>query len=286
MMNRICEQEPDTFVDNELSYEVVIVDYCKNDEVSQLLIQLVRQSHPPASISVVDNSPLPATALLDDSLDLEGIPLTYIHRPENIGYSRACNEGVRAKTSHILFLNPDIKFFSDDTMSLLLKKPSLRSSKSPIGVAQKNPDGSFEQVARRVPTIRAIISRRITWLSRALSKSQDKYLNSYACDYSPTSTHGTEVDWLQSSFLLVPRHTWNSLGGFDERYFVFMADVDYGMRCRRYSHPMTLIRSICVGADGIRSSRGGLLDLFKSKSLRIHISDATTFFIRRALRLI
>jgi GT2 family glycosyltransferase len=39
-----------------------------------------------------------------------------------------------------------------------------------------------------------------------------------------------EVDWVQGSFLLIRTEQWRALGGLDERYFMYVEDVDL---CRR-----------------------------------------------------
>lgn len=262
-----------------VSYHAVIVDYGKAEAVHQLIRALAQQSLRPESISVVDNSPAAAewsTTYTADSVD---VPVSYEHFPENIGYTRACNIGATGTSTHLLFLNPDIELLSKGTMRSLLRHVLEHRINSPIGVAQKNPDGSYEPVARRSPTIRAILARRVPFANRLFSKFHAEYMDAYDCAHSPEATKSLEVDWLQSSFLLVPRALWNKIGGFDERYFVFMADVEYGNRCREHGHPMQLLKKYCVAADGVRSSHGGITSIFRSKSLRIHLKDAATYFI-------
>jgi hypothetical protein len=65
-----------------------------------------------------------------------------------------------------------------------------------------------------------------------------------------------EVDYVPGCALLVRRDALDALGGFDERYFAYTEDVDFGVRARRAG-----FRSLCVG--GVRaqhapsSSTGG-----------------------------
>lgn len=42
-----------------------------------------------------------------------------------------------------------------------------------------------------------------------------------------------EVDWLSGSFLLMPKTVYDSIGGFDEDYFLYVEDVDL---CRRIAN--------------------------------------------------
>jgi GT2 family glycosyltransferase len=57
-------------------------------------------------------------------------------------------------------------------------------------------------------------------LLRTMLVDPDNYDGHEAC----------EVDWAQGSFLLIRAELWRSLGGLDERYFMYVEDVDL---CRR-----------------------------------------------------
>lgn len=265
------------------SYHVVIVDYQKGTSVAALLNALAEQSARPTSISVIDNSPSAANWNKVASAIPANVPTNYVHFPENIGYTKACNAGAKGESSHILFLNPDIEFLSPHTMRDLLSFAGENGVNAPLGIAQKNPDNSYEPVARKTPTVRAILARRLPLADRIFQKSRLAYMDAYDCTHRPEQSDAVEVDWLQSSFLLVPRTLWNRIGGFDERYFVFMADVEYGNRCRDIGQPMQLVTRYCVAADGLRSSRGGIASIYKSKSLRIHLRDAVTYFLSRII---
>lgn len=42
----------------------------------------------------------------------------------------------------------------------------------------------------------------------------------------------TRVDWVNAACLVLPQHTWQTLGGFDESYFMYCEDVDLSLRLR------------------------------------------------------
>lgn len=266
------------------TYKVVIVDYGKGAAVSTLLKQLALQTLPPESVAVVDNAPRARSDEATQASRELPFRVDYQHFPENIGYTRACNAGAYGDSNFILFLNPDIEFVSTETMKVLIEHVLTSGITGPVGVAQRNPDGTFEIVARRAPTLGAIIARRVPALSRLFAESSRRYTAAYANEHSMEKDASETVEWLQSSFLLVSRDTWDHVGPFDERYFVFMADVDYGLRCWDAGRPSQLLRNYHIAADGVRSSRGGMLAIFKSASLRIHLRDAAKYFFRRARR--
>lgn len=263
-----------------VSYRVVIVNYCKTPAILQLLEQLGRQALPPGSVCIVDNSPEDAAIPRDVAWSSYPFSVEVRYTPENLGYSRACNLGAKSEDwDWLALVNPDIDIGSRDFFADLIaccrKMPTLGCA----GVAQRNPDASYELVARRFPTIAAILGKRIPWLGRHLLRQSvttylDAYDNRFVAEGQPIS-----VDWLQSSFLLVPRDAWLTSGGLSERYFVFMADTDFGLRCRQLALDSWFFPGFEIQADGIRSSHGGLRDVFRKRTIRIHMADAARYFL-------
>ncbi|MBB3344867.1 glycosyltransferase family 2 protein [Luteimonas sp. RC10] len=258
-----------------MNYKVVIVNYMKSGSVEVLLDQLDAQTLSPNSVSLIDNSPEFELSRLAGKA--YGFPVDIKHFPSNLGYSRACNIGASGEWDYVVFLNPDIEVREIDLFEKLAMRAGTLHDVGCIGVAQKNPDGSYEPVARKYPTIAAIAGKRIPSLRKLLGWAVDDYMQSYPACYEPTASP-LSVDWLQSSFLAVPRDAWQVTSGFDERFFVFMADVEYGRRCKKYGKNSYLMRDLEVHADGLRSSAGGLADVLKKKTVRIHIRDAVRYY--------
>lgn len=256
-------------------YKIVIVNYNKSEVVKSQLRQLSRQTLPPASVSIVDNSPL----CLLTSQDFEEIPFSVelSHYPENLGYSKACNLGADGQWDYVVFLNPDIEIQDESLFERLISRVEEVERLGCAGVAQLNPDGSYERVARKFPSIPAILGKRVPALKGIFARSLEKYLEIFPCDYA-VGSKPVIVDWLQSSFLLVPRSVWKECGSFDERFFVFMADAEYGLRCKRNNLNSYLFRDLMVKADGMRSSAGGVRDILHKRTIRIHIWDALRYY--------
>lgn len=260
-----------------MNYKVVIVNYGKSRAAAKLIGQLLAQSAPPSSISVIDNTP---DLNKDDYSGLGESEINIEHLPENVGYSRGCNRGASGEWDYVAFINPDIEIEDVSLFSRLLLRLSGIPDVGCAGVSQMNPDGSFEIVARRSPSISAIVAKRISFFNRLFATQVRTYLNSYDCSHSATR-ECFAVDWLQSSFLVVPKNVWQRYGGFDERFFVFMADVEYGRRMHENGLKSYLLPEFVIAADGVRASGGGLLSVVRSVSVRIHIRDALRYFLFR-----
>lgn len=263
-----------------MKYRIVIVNYGKGMSILGLLDQLSRQTLLPDSVCIIDNSPMVAALPRDISWSAYPFSVEVRYAPENLGYSKACNLGARGDDWEWLALvNPDIEIGSADLFSDLIARCSKIPRLGCAGVAQRNPDDSYELVARRFPTICAILGKRIPFLGkhvfkRAVETYLDSYVNEFSHDAAPL-----QVDWLQSSFLLIPRSSWQACDGLSERYFVFMADTDFGLRCRAHGLGSWFFPDFEVCADGIRSSHGGLVDVFRRRTIRIHLLDAAKYFL-------
>lgn len=264
--------------------KIVIVDYFKGRDVFNLLSSLYEFYGNDISISVIDNScdndNFMKYAVFNCN---EKYPNISVYQsPENLGYSKACNMGAKGNWDYALFLNPDIQFTDLNCISKLVSVFYEDTQIGCVGVSQKNPDGSYEKVARKYPTIKAILAKRLPFFTNLFSNNLRFYLDSYDNDYSQNK-NPISVDWLQSSLLIVSRLVWDKIKGFDERFFVFMADVDFGRQCKKIGFKNILIRDLYVKADGLRSSSGGICDILSNKIVRIHIRDSIKYYLKYTL---
>ncbi|MGF1737309.1 glycosyltransferase [Photobacterium satsumensis] len=261
---------------------VVIVDFFKGEKLLDLLKCLDEQDAVFINVIVIDNSMSDDNFSVYSSFTSKSINIEFYQSPCNLGYSKACNIGATKASSDsdfILFLNPDIYIKDSRLIKEAIDSYLSLNNVGSLGVSQENPDGTYENVARSFPQISSLIVKRVPLLSKIFSDKLSKYL-SVENTYNINSQL-QPVDWLQSSFLLIDIKTWTELGGFNERYYIFMADVDIGKRIQDFMKYSYLDRSLVISADGVRSSNGGLKNIFSSKVLRLHIIDAIKYFLSR-----
>lgn len=197
----------------------------------------------------------------------------------NLGYSRGVNLAAQnaAPFDDVLLLNPDI--IVDDSRSLELLESQMLDDPS-IGVLaalQRNDDGSVVEVARNFPTLSGQIMRRL----------QPGSLTEYDLvqPLLGTETAMVDVDWVQSSFTLVKGELWRSIGGLNQRYKIFMSDVELSEVAHRYGLRVAVTNATTVRADGKRASAGGIGDIFSNYVLRTHVRDALFYHTSRKLRI-
>lgn len=256
---------------------ILIVDYFKCDRVISSVDSL---SH------ILDGVVQFEFIILDNSNDkknrealLKGIGhldfVKLIFSEVNVGYTKAMNIIAREATGDVLLvLNPDIVIDSVETVSSCL---SFLKSNVEVGIVapfQINVDGTFPEVARKYPSFLQLIVKR-TFYKMGLFCN---YVKSYTEPYD-LKQEIIYADWLQSSCFFIEKNVYDEIGGFDEKYFLFMADIDFCKQLSRIGMKSVYLKTPYVFADGKRASDGGVLSLFKSKALRIHIADAIKYYV-------
>ena len=167
---------------------------------------------------VVDNSPLP---LYNDIFTHKRI--RYIFSETNLGFGSAHNKAFAEinglSTFHII-LNPDI-FFSEEVIPHLV---TVMQNEPKVGVIMPRinyPDGSLQRLCKLMPTPIDLILRRFIPI-----KSIQRRLNHRYELHDLPQDKLLDVPSLSGCFLMVRSQLFAEIGGFDERYFMYLEDVD------------------------------------------------------------
>ena len=213
---------------------VIIVNYYSEASLLGCLASVAESIESGSmEILVVDNgSDLEAFR----SLLLDFPAVRWIQPGSNLGFGKACNLAAsEAIGHHLLFLNPDTVVPASSLNSLLLELDHPPLNSSIVGLSIVNPDGSPQFSARSFPDWRTAFANRYSLLTRLIPGNSWSrgYLQS-TIDRNKAST----VDWVSGAALLLPRAVFNELGGFDDRFFMYMEDVDLCLRANRRGIPV------------------------------------------------
>ncbi|MDO5097608.1 MAG: glycosyltransferase family 2 protein [Corynebacterium sp.] len=197
--------------------------------------------------SVSHATVLPTRVFLADNGSTDGVPekaaqeydtVEFLATGGNVGYGTAINIAARRIASlidadevdpdYFVISNPDVVFDpgSIDEMLACAKRWADRNV-ADVGPYIRQSDGSAYPSARAIPTLRNGIGHALfsgIWPSNPWSRS---YRDNAVMDVERTA------GWLSGSCLLVKWDAFNAIGGFDERYFMYMEDVDLGDRFGR-----------------------------------------------------
>jgi GT2 family glycosyltransferase len=177
-------------------------------------------------IIVVDN------ASADKSVDMlkERFPQVYvIANQANLGFARACNQGMRlAKGRLILLLNSDT-YVRDDVIARMAEYLLSRPEIAMAGCQLRYPDEKIQHSAYRSLSILRNLFEDL-WLYKLVpsAKRDDILLGGYW-----KSDREMEVDWLAGAFMMLRREVFETVGGFAEDFFMYGEDSEWCMRIRR-----------------------------------------------------
>jgi N-acetylglucosaminyl-diphospho-decaprenol L-rhamnosyltransferase len=246
----------------------VVVNYNSGPRLPGLVNLLAPEVE---SITVVDN------ASVDVSADgLEGRSgVRVIRNQSNLGFAAAANQGAAHGDSEwLLFVNPDVHLQRGQITGLVANLPPDVAAVAPLQVDERgNPKpetGGYRPTLGRY-AMWALVPvrfhhRRGPWLA------------------PPWPEDDVELDWVSGALLGIRRSVFTQLGGFDERFFLYHEDVDFGTRARRAGYrilcrPSVRLHHEVAHGDPSRRVASGLRSI---ESLAL----AFTGWRRRALGLI
>lgn len=210
---------------DEIAVSVVIVNWNARDHLKRCLGSLANQrvAH---EIIVFDN------ASTDGSLGMlkhEFPEAHVISSDKNFGFAGGNNRAAaRARGRYLLFLNPDTRLCAD-TLATLVAYADANPDIAALGPRLINPDGSHQRSCWRgfpglsMALVDALYLWKLNWLPFAR-----------ATEYDPAELSAPRtVDHLLGACMLIPRAAWETIGGLDERYFLFLEETDWCLRAKK-----------------------------------------------------
>lgn len=254
---------------------IVILDFLKSKRVCENVESILKQEADfPVEIIIVDNSINEGNA--KKLMELTRHPAVKIHiNSENVGYIMGNNQGAKLATGdYLLIVNPDIVWREKDTLKKLIDYMEAHDDIGILGPRQINEDnGDVAMTVRAFPKFFLQIARRTFLRNLPLIKNWVAHDEMRHLDYNVTQ----EVDWLQSSFWVIRKSLWDSFGGLNPDYFIFMSDPDLCFKVWEKGYKVIYYPEATVYADGIRLSHGGFGDFFKKWTLRQHVKDSLKY---------
>ena len=146
----------------------------------------------------------------------------------NLGFGTAANRGVAATRSpFVLVMNPDT-VVEPGTVKVLAEALRRDPSVAIVAPSVHNLDGSVYPSARTFPDMVDALGHAFIGFVRPGNRFTRRYK---MLDWDHATAR--DVDWVSGTCMLVRRDAFDALGGFDERYFMYVEDVDLCWRAWR-----------------------------------------------------
>ncbi|MGQ0837317.1 glycosyltransferase family 2 protein [Actinokineospora sp.] len=205
---------------------VVTVTYSPGETLERFLDTLAKATTRPVHVVLADNGSTDgapeAAAAARDHVEL-------VPTGGNLGYGAGANRGVAALDSRygwIVVANPDVEWHPG-SLDTLLDAADRWPRGATFGPLITEPSGKVYPSARDLPSLGKGIGHGVlgkVWPGNPWTKSYKQ---------SSADVRERVAGWLSGSCLLIRREAFDSVDGFDSRYFMYFEDTDLGARLSR-----------------------------------------------------
>lgn len=218
--------------------------------VNTLIADLAHHAGPSLRRVVVTLNIPEITPVCADSAPFE---VLIVRNERALGFGANHNRAFqRCDTDWFAVLNPDLRLGSDALGSLLAAR---QRGDGLIAPTILDADGSPADAARRLPTPFRVLKRRLQPKARGPD---------------------ADFDWLAGMCLLLNSEAFRSLGGFDQRFFMYCEDADLSLRMQLAGWRVRCMTDVQVVHDARRDSHRSW------RHLRWHVASLMRLWTSRA----
>jgi N-acetylglucosaminyl-diphospho-decaprenol L-rhamnosyltransferase len=249
---------------------IVVVSYNRHDLVSRCIDSILSdQDRPDLELIVVDNASGDGTA----ATIAERYPdVGLIANDQNIGYGRACNQGLGlARGRYLLALNQDI-VVAPGSLRALVAFADAHLEAGIVGARLEYADGRFQHSAFRFPDAKQAFFGFFDALVPIDSPCNGRY-------EPEMYERPFEAEHLLGACLLIRRDVAEQVGLFDPLFFMYFEETDLCARAiqagwRNYYCPDARVMHVSAASTSAQSER---------MSVEFHRSQAIFFRRHRGL---
>jgi N-acetylglucosaminyl-diphospho-decaprenol L-rhamnosyltransferase len=218
-------------------------------------------------VVVVDN------ASSDDSVQMIQCEFPWVRliaSQENLGYAGGNNLGVKeCRGRYLLILNPDTEIVGNalqQMVAYLEEHPAVGA----VGPQLLNSDGSVQSSRRRFPGLATALFKDSPFSWRWFP--DNRFVRAHTMADRPDGEIQA-VDWLVGAAIMIRREVWQTVGPFDERFFMYSDEVDWCHRCRDQGGEIHYLPT----AQIMHHHRGSSSQVGRATQLRFHQSRVLYF---------
>lgn len=257
----------------------IVVHYRAEECLRRCLDALhTNQGGIPLDVIVVDNA-----SITDSRRWREAYPaVRWILRTHNDGFGTAANEGVRAAAGELLLILNSDAWPIDGALNQMVDFLDANADVAVVNPQLLSPSGDRQPVlGGSAPTLGHMLAAR---LSRVAPLARQVVI-------SADTSRAIDLQWPSGAAMLCRRRAWDNIGGFDEGFFLYFEDCDFGMRLRRSGWRIAFLpaaRAVHVGGASFAADDSGRHRAYRAgeaRYFRKHRPVVEQVLLRLVLRL-
>lgn len=248
---------------------VVTVTYSPGETMDRFLDTLEKATTRPVHVVLADNG---STDGAPEAAAESRANVELVRTGGNLGYGGGANRGVAALDSRygwVVISNPDVEW-EPGSLDELIAAADRWPRGGAFGPLITEPSGAVYPSAREVPSLGKGIGHGVlgkVWPGNPWTRAYKQ---------SASDVRERVAGWLSGSCFVIRREAFDSVDGFDSRYFMYFEDVDLGERLGRAGWQNVYVPSAKVmHVQGVSTAKAS------SKMLAAHHESAYRFIADR-----
>jgi GT2 family glycosyltransferase len=200
--------------------------------------------------------------------------ITLIKSPKNVGFGAGNNLGAKiARGRFILFHNPDVTA-NEDSLQKMVDYLERNPDIGILGPKLVYSSGKVQESCRRNMKFTDLVLNRTPLGKVPVFKSRVRKYLMEDFDHSKIQ----DVDLITGAAIMIPRAVYDKVGGFDQRFFLFMEDFDLCRMVKKAGFRVVYFPETEMNHYHKRLSQGSLWTLVQKKVFWFHVASALKYF--------
>ena len=204
---------------------IIIVNYNSGEELIVCIKSIRRYlSNVSYEIIVIDNN---STDNSRELLKESTMDINKIFLENNTGYAIANNYGMeQCKGEYILLLNPDT-YIKNNSIKQMIDFLDSKPDVGVLGPLLIDPNGKIQLPSSNFPDLKQQILYMLSckFLLNRIARSSEQRV-------ALKLKNPFDVDWVSGACFMLKRTIYETIGGLDERFFLYAEDVDWCIRIK------------------------------------------------------
>lgn len=223
---------------------IVVIEFNSLEEINRCISAIKQRcTDVDYEIIVSSNSCYPK---IKQDLILQSYPdVLWCFNERNGGFGYGMNQGLKSASGDFLVvMNPDV--ILKGKISILVDFLNSHQDVGAIAPQIVGYNGIVQDSCRKFVTPWRFLLRQV---QRVLTGNE--LVKNEKIDYTRPQT----ADWLSGAFMMLKRIVYESVGGFDEGYFMYCEDVDLCTRIWKAGYQVVYYPSVQIEYEGTRNAR-------------------------------